>query len=61
MDIPGAFMQVDEDDLVHMKMQGQMAELLVKLDPKLYRKYVQVEKGKNVLYVQLKKALYTER
>jgi hypothetical protein len=35
-----------------------MAELLVKLDPKLYRKYVQVERGKNVLYVELKKALY---
>jgi hypothetical protein len=58
VDIPGAFMQVDQEDLVHMKMEGKMAELLVKLDPKLYRKYVQIEKGKKVLYVQLKKALY---
>jgi hypothetical protein len=44
--------------LVHMKMQGQIAELLVKLDPKLYRKYIQIENEKRVLYVQLKKALY---
>jgi hypothetical protein len=35
-----------------------MAELLVKLDPKLYQKYVQTQNGKQVLYVKLKKALY---
>jgi Reverse transcriptase (RNA-dependent DNA polymerase) len=58
VDIPGAFMQADMDDVVHMKLEGTMAELLVKLDPKLYRKYVQTTNGKSVLYVQLKKALY---
>jgi len=58
VDIPGAFMQADMDELVHMKLEGKMAELLVRLDPKLYRKYIQVEKGRNVLYVELKKALY---
>jgi hypothetical protein len=41
VDIPGAFMQADMEDLVHMKLEGKMAELLVKLDPKLYQKYVQ--------------------
>jgi hypothetical protein len=58
VDIPGAFMQADMEDLVHMKLEGKMAELLVKLDPKLYRKYVQTHNGKEVLYVELKKALY---
>ena len=58
VDIPGAFMQSDQEDMVHMKLQGPMAELLVKLEPKLYRKYITVEKGKPVLYVQLMKALY---
>jgi hypothetical protein len=57
-DIPGAFMQAEMDELVHMKLEGKMAELLVKIDPKLYRKYVQIEKGKQILYVELKKALY---
>jgi hypothetical protein len=58
VDIPGAFMQADMDELVHMRLEGTMAELLVKLDPKLYRKYVQTINGKSVLYVELKKALY---
>jgi hypothetical protein len=58
VDIPGAFLQAHMDELVHMKLQGKMAELLVKLDPKMYRKYVQIEKGKQILYVELKKALY---
>jgi hypothetical protein len=31
---------------------------MVKIDPKLYRKHIQIEKGKKVLYVELKKALY---
>ena len=51
-------MQADMDELVHMRLEGTMAELLVKLDPKLYRKYVQTVNGQQVLYVELKKALY---
>ena len=58
IDIPGAFMQADMEDVVHMKLEGKMAELLVRIDPKLYRKHVQMQGGKQVLYVELKKALY---
>jgi hypothetical protein len=58
VDIPGAFMQADMDEVIHMKLEGQMAELLVRLDPKLYRKYVHSRNGKPILYVELKKALY---
>jgi hypothetical protein len=56
--IPGAFMQADMDEIVHIEMEGEMTELLVIIDAKLYRKFVQVEKGKQVLCVKLKKALY---
>ena len=35
-----------------------LAELMVKTDPKLYRKYLSDEKGKKVLYLRLRKALY---
>ena len=35
-----------------------MVELLVKWAPKLFRKYSINEKGKPILYVELKKALY---
>jgi hypothetical protein len=58
VDIPGAFMQADIDEVVHVKFEGEIAEMLVKLDPKLYRKYVRDENGKSVLYVELLKALY---
>eukprot|EP00957_Ditylum_brightwellii_P035080 2659827-Ditylum_brightwellii.AAC.1 len=58
-DIPGAFMQADMDKTIHMKVKGTMAELLVKLDPKMYLKYVVKEKGKSVIYVELQKALYS--
>jgi hypothetical protein len=58
VDIPGAFMQADMEDIVHMKLEGKMAELLVRMDPQLYRKHIQLERGKQVLYVELKKALY---
>ena len=59
VDIPVAFMQADmEGETVHMKLEGKMADLLTKLEPKLYQKYVTNEKGRTVLYVELEKSLY---
>ena len=58
VDIPGAFMQADMDEVVHMRLEGQMAELLAQLDPGLYRKYAKEENGCTVIYVELLKALY---
>jgi Reverse transcriptase (RNA-dependent DNA polymerase) len=58
LDIPGAFMQAEPDEVLHMKLEGQMAELMARLDPQVYCKHIQVERGKSVLYVELKKALY---
>ena len=52
-------MQADvEGETVHMKLEGKMAEPLTKLNPKLYQKYVTNEKGRTVLYVELKQSLY---
>ena len=58
VDIPGAFMQGDQDETVHMCLEGTLAKLLTKCDPKLYREYVITENNKRVLYVELIKALY---
>jgi len=33
VDIPNAFMQADMDELVHVKIKGVMAEMLMKIDP----------------------------
>ena len=59
-DIPNAFMQsnVDKDDTVIMKLRGCPAELLVRTAPELYRKYIEIENGKIVLYVEAWKAIY---
>jgi hypothetical protein len=57
-DIPGAFMQADMDEIIHMKLVGPLAKLLTNVDPELYSRYVKMEKGKPVIYVRLRKALY---
>ena len=51
-------MQGDQDETVHMHLEGTLAELLTKCDPKLYHQYVVTENNKPVLYVELTKALY---
>eukprot|EP00957_Ditylum_brightwellii_P015062 1136259-Ditylum_brightwellii.AAC.1 len=38
IDIPGAFMQAEIDEIAHMKIEGTMAELLTKLDPTIPQK-----------------------
>jgi hypothetical protein len=54
-DIPGAFLHVDMEEEVHMLLKGKIAELIVKLDPKLYRKYIWQNKNKKtMLYLKLK-------
>ncbi len=58
IDIPGAFLHADNEDYVIMKMVGTLAELMVKMKPKLCRKYVIIKKGCSVLYLRLQKALY---
>ena len=58
VDIPGAFMQGDQDETVHMKLEGKLAELLAQCDPTKYQPYLTTENGKTILYVELVKALY---
>jgi len=39
-EIPGAFLHVDMETDVHMLLEGTITELILKLDPSLYRKYI---------------------
>ena len=58
-DIPEAFLQADMEEDVHMLLEGTIVELIVKLDPSLYRKYIWENKnGKPMLYVKQRKTLY---
>jgi len=59
LDIPGAFLNADNDEFVLMCLRGEMAEMMVKVDPSIYRKYVVTGRnGVPHLYVKLNKALY---
>ena len=58
IDIPGAFMHSDMDELIHMRLEGPLAELLAWVDPEKYETYFEMENGKKVIYVILQKALY---
>jgi hypothetical protein len=51
-------MQSDMEGKVIMKLEGVMAEVILKIDPKKYKKHVVQERGKDVVYVILTKALY---
>jgi hypothetical protein len=59
-DIPGAFLQTDYNKGdTHVRIEGPMLELLVKLDPSHYRKYVHTyPNGKKVLIAEIRKAMY---
>jgi hypothetical protein len=58
VDVPGAFMQADMDELVHVRFTGTMVDQLLKIDPEMYEPYVVYEGKQKVLYVELLKALY---
>ena len=55
--IPGTFMQSDMDEFFHMKLEGEIALLLIQLDP-LYKWFLTYQCGKPVIYTELTKALY---
>ena len=56
-DIPGAFMQSEMDELIHMKLEGEIALLLIRLDPS-FQQFLTYQRGKPVIYTELNKALY---
>ncbi len=51
-------MHANIDELIHVRLEGAMCDLLVRVDPRVYGPYVTTENEKNVIYVQLTNALY---
>jgi hypothetical protein len=58
IDVPGAFMQADMDELVHIRFTGKMVDLLLEIDADMYGPCVVMEGKERVMYVELLKALY---
>ena len=60
-DIPGAFLQTEmpEGEDVYIRLDGTMADLLCRLDPKLYKPcMIDRGKGRKLLYAKANKAIY---
>ena len=59
IDIPGAYLHALTDEEVTMLLKGPLAELMVMVDPKIYRKHdTHSSKGGALLYVKMNKAPY---
>ncbi len=58
-DIPGDFLHADcKEGHTYVKLCGKLAELMVLIEPKLYREYVRYPNGQAKLYARVNKALY---
>jgi hypothetical protein len=57
VDIPGAFMQTDIDELILVKLEDELVDVLLMVDNK-YAEFVTHENGRKVFYVERQKALY---
>ena len=59
MDIGSAYLTADNDEEVIMVLRAKLAEMMVRVNPELYRPYVTLSaKGVPMFYVRLSKALY---
>ena len=51
-DVPGAFMQVDIDEQIHVRLDGELAEMLMKVYP-TYKQFIAYKHNKPVIYTEL--------
>ena len=58
LDVPGTFMQAEIDELVHVCFTGAMVNMLLQINHEMYKDYIMTEKGEQVMYMELLKALY---
>jgi hypothetical protein len=62
LDIPNAFIQTDVkpvgDERIILKIKGALVDMLVEMQPEIYKDYVIFEGNVKVLYVQVLKAIY---
>ena len=55
--ILGAYLHMESDEDISIILEGRLTELLVNIEPNLYRKYVVIEKSVKVLQSRFKKSL----
>jgi len=57
-DLPGHFLQTDMDERLILRINGALAKLLVRVDPRRWSKHMKWEHGRPVIYVLCNKAIY---
>ena len=57
-DILGSFLSPDTEKDVKMALHRRLAKIMVNIAPQIYTHFLIYEKGRPVLYVTLKEALY---
>ena len=45
LDVPGAFMQAEIDELVHVQLTDAIFSMLLQIDYEMYKDYVMIERG----------------
>ena len=58
VDLPGFFLQTDQDKLILLKVSGVVDLLVVESNSTKWKKHLQKENKKWVIYVICKKAIY---
>ena len=57
-DTPGSFIHNNTEGTVQVRLYDILTEMLLKVDPEKYRNKVVIERGKKVIFTDLKRALY---
>jgi hypothetical protein len=58
LDTPNVFLHVGMEDTVHLKLEGAIAKLLLPIELKMFKRYIQSHNGKLVVIVEVKSSLY---
>ena len=59
IDLPGAFLHAYNDEEIYMLLKGELAELMVLVDPEYYRPFLfHDSKGVALMYTRMNKAMY---
>ena len=58
VDLPGFFLQTNQEEFIMLKLTGVIALMLVESDPEKWKKHLRQEDGKWVIYVLCDKAIY---
>ena len=58
VDLPGFFLQTEQDELIMLRLTGTVALMLTETDPEKWKRHLRKEDGRWVIYVVCNKTIY---